>query len=265
MTTTRLTLGPITLSVNAQGPQTGPAVVFTHPLGTSKEIWDGLFARLPTGLRLVRFDTRGHGASDAPQAPYTMGQLVTDAERLLDHLTIRDCVFVGAGFGGLVAQGLAVKRLDQIRALVLCNTAAKLGTIPLWERRIAQARDIGLPALAQAMQDKWFTRQGRNSAAARYWVDAVARTSTQGYIGCCSAIAGTDFYTPTSGLRLPCLGIAGTEDGVTPPDLMRETIELIPGAQFKLLRRSGHLPSVDATDQMAAVLTGFLEDIGHVG
>jgi 3-oxoadipate enol-lactonase len=87
--------------------------------------------------------------------------------------------------------------------------------------------------------------------------------SDEGYIGSCSAISGTDFYTPTSGLRLPTLGLCGIDDRITPPDLMRETLELIPGARFELIRRSGHYPMLEAPDIVAAHLRDFLDEVGH--
>ena len=83
-------------------------------------------------------------------------------------------------------------------------------------------------------------------------------------MGCCAAISGTDFYTPTSGLRLPTLGIAGCEDGSTPPDLVRETVDLIPGSQFHLIRKAGHLPCVEKPTEYARVLTDFLRSVGHL-
>jgi 3-oxoadipate enol-lactonase len=92
----------------------------------------------------------------------------------------------------------------------------------------------------------------------------LVRQPAEGYAGCCAAIAGTDFYTPTSGLRLPTLGIAGSEDGASPPDLVRETVDLIHGSKFELIRRAGHLPCVEKPAEYAALLTTFLKETGHV-
>ncbi|KZY40255.1 hypothetical protein A3731_37700 [Roseovarius sp. HI0049] len=83
-------------------------------------------------------------------------------------------------------------------------------------------------------------------------------------MGCSAAIAGTDFFTPTSGLRLPVMGIAGSEDGATPPDLVRETVELVPGSSFHLMRRAGHLPCVEKPEEYAALLADFLRETGHI-
>lgn len=258
-------LGDIRLNLLEEGDPEGAPLVFANSLGTDLRLWDQVVPRLPAGLRIIRYDMRGHGASDCPPAPYTMGQLVSDAEKLLLHLGVRDCCFVGLSIGGLVAQGLAVKRLDLVRALVLSNTAAKIGQPKMWQDRIDAARAGGIEALADATMQRWFGREFRASPAVKFWRDMMTEQPLEGFIGCMQAISGTDFYTPTSGLRLPALGIAGSEDGSTPPDLVRETINLIPGSQFHLIRRGGHLPCVDQPDDYARVLTEFLHRTGHVG
>ena len=131
------------LNYRFDGAANGPVLVLTHALGFNLSIWDHVIPLLPPALRILRYDHRGHGASDTPTPPYTMGALITDAERLLDHLNIRDCVFLGLSMGGLVAQGLAIKRLDLVRGLVLSGTAAKIGTEAFWQDRIAAVRAGG--------------------------------------------------------------------------------------------------------------------------
>lgn len=254
----------IGLHVADDGPRDGPPVVFAHALGCDLRIWDGVLPHLPPGLRLIRYDSRGHGLSDCPAGPYAMGALVRDAEALLDALELRDAVFVGLSIGGLVAQGLAVKRLDLLRGIVLACTAAKIGTPALWQERIDMVKSDGPAALLDGLMPRWFTRGFRDGPEARMARNMVGRQPAEGYAGCCAAISGTDFYTPTSGLRLPCLGIAASEDGSTPPDLVRETIDLIPGARFELMRRAGHMAPVEQPEAFAALLSSFLRGIGHV-
>ena len=91
----------------------------------------------------------------------------------------------------------------------------------------------------------------------------VRRQPLEGYIGCSHAISGTDFYAPTSGLRLPTIGIAGSEDGSTPPDLVRETCDLIPGSKFNLIKGVGHIPCVEAPKKYAKILSDFMKETGH--
>ena len=256
-------LGDLRLHYHLDGDDAGAPLVLIHALGTDLRLWDKLVPLLPAGLRILRFSLRGHGLSDAPPAPYSMGALVRDAERLMDHLQMKDAVVVGLSIGGMIAQGLAVKRLDLVRGLVLSNTAAKIGTTEIWRDRIARIEAGGIEAVADATMDRWFAPAFRATAEARAWRNMVTRTTPDGYLGCCAAIAGTDFYTPTSGLRLPVLGIAGSADGSTPPDLVRETTDLVPGSRFALLRDAGHLACVDQPQAYAACLGAFLHDIGH--
>lgn len=257
-------LGEVQIHYRIDGDPDGAPIVFANSLGTDLRLWDDMLPHLPGGLRIIRYDKRGHGLSSQPPAPYSMGALVKDAESLLDHLEVRDCVFVGLSIGGLIGQGLAVKRLDQIRGLVLSNTAAKIGIPSIWQDRMDAVRKGGIEALADATMDRWFSKKFRTSPDHLLWRNMMVRQPVDGYLGCCAAISGTDFYTPTSGLRLPTLGIAGSEDGSTPPDLVRETVELIPGSRFELMRRAGHLPCVEQPAEYAALLQSFLTDIGHI-
>ncbi|WP_299667213.1 3-oxoadipate enol-lactonase [uncultured Ruegeria sp.] len=257
-------LKDVRIHYRIDGDPNGAPVVFANSLGTDMRLWDPILPLLPKGLRIIRYDKRGHGLSSAPTAPYSMGNLVRDAERLLDHLKVKDCVFVGLSVGGMIAQGLAVKRMDLIRGLVLSNTAAKIGTPKVWQDRIDAVRAAGIEALADATMERWFSKSFRATPEMSLWRTMMVRQPVDGYLGCCAAISGTDFYTPTSGLRLPTLGIAGSEDGSTPPDLVRETLDLIPGSRFALIRNAGHLPCVERPEEYAELLGGFLSEIGHI-
>lgn len=246
------------LHVLDEGPPDGQAVVFSNSLGTDLRIWEGVLQHLPATLRVIRYDMRGHGKSDVPDGPYAMGTLISDAEAVMDALKLTSVTFVGLSIGGMIAQGLAVKRLDLVGRMVLSNTAAKIGTPQMWEDRIAVARSDGLEAMADAVMERWFSRDFRATPQLTIWRARFCDVSPEGYAGCCAAISGTDFYTPTSGLRLPTLAVAGGEDGATPPDLVRETADLIPGSRFALMRRVGHLPCVEAPAEFARLLTEFL-------
>ena len=217
--------GDVRLHYRVDGPEDGAPVVFANSLGTDLRLWDPILPLLPEGLRIIRFDKRGHGLSSCPPAPYAMGALIGDTEKLLDHLGVKDCVFVGLSIGGMIAQGLATKRLDLIRAMVLSNTAAKIGTKDMWADRVRAVQDSGIEPMADTIMERWFAAPFRAT---------------------------------------PVLGIAGSEDGSTPPDLVRETIELIPGSKFKIIRKAGHLPCVEHPQEYAALLTEFLQSVGHV-
>lgn len=260
----KLQLNDIALHYRDEGPRGGPPIVFANSLGTTMALWDKLVDRLPDTLRIIRYDMRGHGQSDVPAPPYSMGTLVRDAEQLMDHLDLRDALFVGLSIGGLVAQGLATKRRDLMRGMVLSNTAAKIGTPSLWQDRIDLIEAGGLDAIADATMTRWFSKKFCASPELETWRDMLISTPQQGYIGCAKAISGTDFYSTTAALRLPTLAIAGSEDGATPPDLIRETQQLIAGSQFHLIRGAGHLPCVENPDNYAEAVTTFMQELGHI-
>lgn len=249
------------LNWREDGNPKGQPLIFSHALGLDLTMWDGLVALLPRELRLIRYDHRGHGGSDCPAPPYSMGAMIRDVEQLIDHLGLRDCIFIGSSLGGLVAQGLAAKRADLIRALVLANTAAKIGTPASWQVRCDSVRKGGLGAIADQTIERWFPKPFRQTPDAAHWRARLLACRLDGYIGAASAIAGTDLITPTSGLTLPALVIAGGQDGSTPADLVRELAELIPHSRFALIRNAGHLPAIDRPAEFSALLASFIADL----
>ncbi len=257
-------LDDIRLNALIEGPASGPPLVLLHALGTNLTLWDEVLPHLPQTLRVLRFDARGHGVSDTSAPPYAMGALVRDAERLMVHFGLKDAVVVGVSMGGMVAQGLAVKRLDLVRAMVLSNTAARIGTPEIWGARIAEVARSGLEPYADGAMERMLGPRWRSVPGMPRLRAMLTDTNPQGWIGCAGAISGTDFYTSTAGLTLPTLAIAGANDASTPPDLVRETADLIRGSRFALLRGAGHLPMVEKPAEYAVLLTGFLRDIGHL-
>lgn len=256
-------LGAVQISYTDDGDKNDPVVVFANSLGTDLRLWDQIMPLLPAGLRIIRYDKRGHGLSSVPVPPYSMGALIGDVEKLLDHLGVKDCVFVGLSIGGMIAQGLAVKRLDLVRAMVVSNSAAKVGTKEMWAERIAGVQSSGIESLADTVMERWFSKSFLQRPELIAWRNMLARTPDDGYVGCSAAISGTDFLASTATLTLPSLFIAGSEDSATPPDLVRETSELVKGSRFHLIRGAGHLPCVENPIEYARVLNKFLNEIGH--
>ncbi|MEQ9694798.1 3-oxoadipate enol-lactonase [Shimia sp. SDUM112013] len=254
------TLDKVHLHWHEDGDPSGVPVVFANSLGTDLRLWDKIVPRLPAGLRIIRFDKRGHGLSFCPPAPYRMDDLVDDTEALLTHLGVKDCVLVGLSIGGMIGQALAARRPDLVRALVLSNTAAKMGEAGMWQDRIDSIRAGGIEALADAILDRWFAAAFLKTPEAEAWRNMLTRTPVEGYLGCCAAIAGTDLSGTTATLRLPVLGIGGSDDGASPPDLVRATTALVPGARFVEIEDAGHLPCVEQPALFAGHLTAFLKE-----
>ncbi len=246
------------------GPKDAPALMLSGALGTDLRIWDALLPQLPRGLRVIRYDMRGHGLSTCPDGPYFMGDLVADAAALIERLELGRTLFVGLSIGGMIGQGLAAERPELVRGLVLSNTAVKIGTPALWRERIEAVRAGGTGALAFATMERWFSRRfrARHPDRVEAALNMLLRQPIEGWLGAAAAIAETDLYESTARLRLPVLAIAGSEDGSTPADLVRESAALVPGARFELIRPAGHLPPVERPGEYAALLGRFLAQAG---
>ncbi len=256
------TINGIKVHYSVEGAEDGFPVVFSNSLGTDFRVWDALLPHMPKGLRFIRYDKRGHGLSEVPDAPYFMGDLVQDAAALMDFLGVKDALFVGLSIGGMIAQGLAAERPDLVRAMVLSDTAAKIGNEQIWAERVNTVRKGGIAALTEPTLQRWFSKgfHADKQDELTGWRNMLSRTPAEGYIGCSQAIAETDLYDSTARLTLPTLAIVGSEDGSTPPDMVRETADLIEGCQFHVIREAGHLPCVEQPAEMAALIAAFMKE-----
>ncbi|MFZ9950118.1 MAG: 3-oxoadipate enol-lactonase [Gemmobacter sp.] len=246
------------------GDPAGPAVVFANSLGTDLRLWDSIVPRLPPGLRIIRFALRGHGLSECPEGPYSMDDLGADAAGLIEALCCGPVVFGGLSIGGMIGQHLAARRPDLVRALVLSNTAPRMGTPEMWAARMAAIRAGGIAALEGAILDRWFGPAFRARPEAQLWGAMLARTPPAGYLGCCAAIAGADLTATTAALRLPVLVIGGSADGASPPEAVCAMAAAIPGAACHIIDGAGHLPCVEDPAAFAAILIPFLKEHAHV-
>jgi 3-oxoadipate enol-lactonase len=237
--------------------------VFANSLGTDLRLWDRILPLLPKGLHTIRYDKRGHGLSSVGGGTH-INDHADDAIAVIEQIARRPVVFVGLSIGGLVAQTVASLRPDLVRALVLSNTAARLGTQDSWQARIAAVQDHGLDAIADGVMERWFAPAFRATPDLSLWRAMLARTPAQGYIAACAALASADQTEATRALRLPALVIAGDADGATPPDVVQATADLIPGARFQVIAGAGHLPPVETPAAWAALAAPFVKEHADV-
>ncbi|MEO0822559.1 MAG: 3-oxoadipate enol-lactonase [Pseudomonadota bacterium] len=260
---TTASIGDVILHYARSGTPGGHPFVFSNSLGTDFRVWDPLLPHLPVGLDILRYDKRGHGLSGAPDGPWRMDDYVADLAGLMEAQGLSGAVICGLSVGGLIAQGLAASRPDLVRALILCDTGAKIGTETMWNDRIAAVRAQGLESIADAVMERWFAPGFRaDRVRLAPWRTMLARTPAEGYARTGEAIRDADYRASTAELRLPCLAVCGAHDGSTPPELVRQTAALIPGSRFALIEEAGHIPCVEQPAVLAAHISRFLEEIG---
>ena len=214
---------PTFTSQNAQiyyqtfGDAHQPALVFSNSLGTNLSMWQTQIDFFSQDHFVICYDTRGHGASSAPQGPYTLDQLGHDVVNLLDHLQIQKAAFCGISMGGLTGQWLAIHHPQRFNHIVVCNTAAKIGQEHAWFYRATLARQHGLAPIASTSAERWFTQgfvQSNPHIVAKLASD-LSHGSAEGYASCCDALAKADVRGQLKDICVPVLIIAGKQDPVT--------------------------------------------------
>jgi 3-oxoadipate enol-lactonase len=246
--------------LSVTGPENQPWIVFANSLGTDFRIWDGVLDALDDRYRVLRYDMRGHGLTEAPPGPYAMTDLRDDLLCLFNQLEIERATIVGLSVGGMVAQSLAAAAPDRVDRLVLMDTAHRIGPPALWEDRIAAVSDGGMEAIADAVLERWFSSDYKTvNPQARAGARAMlSRVPAVGYAGICAAIRDADLTEAAARIDVPTLCLCGDQDKATPPDLVLALADLLPRAEFRLIEGAGHLPCLEKPDAVATEITAFL-------
>lgn len=234
------------LSYRVDGNPDADPLLFSNSLGTTHALWQPQLDALSARFRVIRYDTRGHGASDAPAGEYTIDALGLDALAILDAAGARTAHICGLSLGGLTAMWLGVHAPDRVASLVLSNTAARIGNAVIWQERIDLVRTSGVASLADAAMGRWFTNSFRDAhpdVVARYHL-MLASCPAEGYASCCAAIRDADLRAEIGDVAAPTLVITSTHDPVTPPADAEAIRARIEGARVSLLD-AAHLANVE--------------------
>jgi 3-oxoadipate enol-lactonase len=237
------------LDYTLQGPAGKPVLVLSNSLGTNRHMWDSQVAAFTEHFQVLRYDTRGHGQSLVSAGTYSIEQLGGDVLALLDALQLDKVHFCGLSMGGLIGQWLGINAGERLHKLVICNTAAKIGTQDVWNPRIEMVLGQGeqaMVALRDASIARWFTPAfaEANPSETRRVTDMLAAISPQGYAANCAAVRDADFREQLGAIKAPLLVIAGTEDAVTTPADARFIQSQVAGAEYAEFA-AAHLSNVE--------------------
>ncbi len=253
----------IMFNVAVDGPQGAPWLVFSNSLATNLSMWDEQAERLKNQFRVLRYDQRGHGETEASHAPYTFELLLADVIGLFDALAIDRAHFVGISMGGMTALGLAERHPERLRSIVPCDCSAAStpASAQQWEERIATARKQGMGALVEPTLGRWFPADSldANPALAARVRGMIRTTPVEGFAGCAAAIANFDFKPGLGRIDRPALVMAGTKDAMLGGS--REVQATIPGAKLVEIQGAGHLSNLDGAEAFNAALEGFLTSV----
>jgi 3-oxoadipate enol-lactonase len=243
-----------------------PWMVFSHSLAADHTMWWPQADVFAASYNVLRFDTRGHGASSAPEGPYTLDMLADDLLQLLAAVGIERCHYVGLSMGGMIGQAAVLRDPRPFETLVLADTSSRIPSElhPVWEARIAAASTpAGVGAVAAATLERWFTapfRAREPQTVAR--IDRLIRnTKIAGYVGCSRAIMQLNLTHRLGQIACPVLVLVGEQDPGTPPAMAEEIARAIPGARLETIPQAAHFANVEQAARFNSLIQQFYSSL----
>jgi 3-oxoadipate enol-lactonase len=242
------------------GKEGAPWLTLSHSLACTLRMWEPQVAEFKDRWRILVYDTRGHGASEAPKGPYTLEMLAEDLKQLLEHLDIEKTHYVGLSMGGMIGQTLVLKQPNLFDRVVLADTghAQTPETRKQWEERIRTAETKGMQPLVQGTLERWFTEPFRKSQpeVVKRIGDLIQGTPVPGYVGCCQAIANLNTTARLKDIQRPVLAITGEQDAAAPGT--RYIGEHVPGAKTVVIPQAAHIANLEQPEAFNRALREFL-------
>src|SRR5215472_9830467 len=250
----------ITINYQIDGPQNAPWIVFSNSLATNISMWDDQARELGKSYRVLRYDQRGHGGTEAPAGRYPFDLLIADALALMDALSIAKAHFAGLSMGAATALGLAQQHPGRVDRVIVCDSGCQStpASSQQWEERIVVAQKEGIAALVEPTIARWFPPEV--IAAKAPHVDKVREmirsTPVNGFIGCAAALADHNYAATVATVTRPVLFMVGEKDAAAAP--MRKLNEALPGSRYVELPGAGHISNLDQPEAFSRAVKDFL-------
>jgi 3-oxoadipate enol-lactonase len=265
MTLQRTSINGVELAYRIDGALDRPWVVLVNGLATDHRLWDLQMPSLAASFRIMRYDTRGHGASSATAAPYSLDLLVSDLVGLMDHVGINQTHVIGLSLGGVTAMGMALSHADRVSSLVCCDARADAPPpyVAFWKSKIAAVRQLGLAGVVDETLARWFTEPGIAESANQPMLnlarDMILATSVEGYCGCATALTELNYLPQLSTLSMPVHFVVGAKDTAAPQQVMSAMASATPSGCLDVIERAAHMPNLEQPETFNAALTRTLK------
>lgn len=251
------------LTINYEIAGTGPWLTLSHSLACDLHMWDEQMDALTKQYKVLRYDTRGHGKSEAPAGPYTLDQLADDVHGLLAKLGIMSTHWAGLSMGGMIGQTFALKYPRIFQSMVLADTTSRYpaDAAGVWQDRIKTAETKGMDAIVDGTLARWFTEPYRKTnppAVARVGA-SIRATPVAGFVGCCHAIPKINLTHRLKEIACPTLVIVGEQDPGTPVAMAREIHEAKPGSKLVIIPSAAHLSNIEQPEAFTSAMLSFLK------
>lgn len=242
-----------------------PWLTFSNSHATDLHLWDEQVAVLSRDFRILRYDTRGHGATAARDGAYGMKDLAADVVALWDVIGVAESHVVGLSLGGTTGLELAAAYPGRVLSLAACDCrhTATPDFVAAWKPRVELARRRGMDALVEPTIERWFTAEfrDRNPPELEKIRSMIRQTSLAGYIGCAEALKGIDTILRLGAIRCPVLVLGGAFDPPAPPELMADIAERIENARHHIIADAAHMAHIEQPAAFNRVLGAFLVEV----
>ena len=246
-----------------EGKEGAPWLVFSNSLATDLTMWDRQAADFAPSFRVLRYDQRGHGKTEAPAGRYSFDMLIADALALMDALKIETANVCGLSMGGATALGLAQRHPDRVARAIVCDSgcASTPQSAQQWEERIAVAQKDGMEPLVEPTVTRWTPGEivAKNPPHLDRLRAMVRNTPVNGFIGCAAALADHDFRSTVASTKPPVLFLAGEKDaGGAVPTAMKALHQDLKGSRYVELSGAGHISNLDDPAGFTRAVRDFL-------
>ena len=241
------------------GQDDAPVLLFSNALSSTLDMWEPQIAVLSNQFRVLRYDHRGHGASDLPPGPYPIDRLGQDARELIEGLGVAPVAFCGLSMGGMVGMWLAANAPQLLTRAVFANTTAYFSSPDIWDQRIADIEAGGMRSAAEATMERWLTRDFREAhpQIAQKTFNMIANNPVAGYLAAAPTVRDVDFRAALPKMMTPILVITGAVDPSTPPAMGEAIVEALPDARLAILD-SAHMSNIEKADEFNKLVISFL-------
>jgi 3-oxoadipate enol-lactonase len=252
------------ISINYQiDGSAGPWLVLSNSLATDLSMWDEQARALSSSFRVLRYDQRGHGKTQATPGRYTFELLMADVLALMDALSIARASVCGLSMGGATALGLAERHPDRIERAIVADSgcASTPQSAAQWEERIVVAQKGGMEPLVEPTVTRWFPPDvvAKNPPYLDRVRAMIRATPVDGFIGCSAALADHDFRSAVAGTKPPVLFLAGEKDaGGAVATAMKGLHQALPGSRYLELPGAGHIANLDDPEGFTGAVRSFL-------
>lgn len=252
----------IEMHYRLEGSSSAPLVTLSHSLACDLTMWEPQMEPLLRSFRVLRYDTRGHGQTEPPEGPYSLGMLASDVKALLHALGVEKSHFLGISMGGMIGQRLALDAPEILEKLILCDTTSRIPPEagPIWDERIRIALEQGMEPHVAPTLERWFTppfRQRHPEVMEKFGV-MIRATNPTGYVGCAHAIRDMDLTDQLKRIKLPTLIIAGADDPSFSVSVLEDIQRRIEGSRLEVLNSAAHLPCAEQSIRFNEAVLSFL-------